>query len=236
MSSLAFLQADVAPGGPPARSSMARDTAAAGARFEVRDGWSIAVDYGHPAVEVTACETTVGIADMSHLGVLELQGALETVNDGIQLACGSAVRRGDAWWCAATPKRALVISDAHATVGLRDRLNATFAGHVLDVTSSFGGLAITGPLARETFARFCALDLRPTVTPVTGFRPGSVGRTPGYVLREGPDRYLILFGAAVGSSIWEIVIDAVQRLGGRPVGLDALTTAAPLTEEVSTHA
>jgi sarcosine oxidase gamma subunit len=49
---------------------------------------------------------------------------------------------------------------------LLPRLGRDFSGRVLDVTSVYGALAIVGPQARETFARFCALDLRPTVTPV----------------------------------------------------------------------
>jgi heterotetrameric sarcosine oxidase gamma subunit len=236
MSSLAFLHADVVSGGPVALSPLTRDTAAGGARFDVRDGWQVAASYGQPSAEVEACRSTVGFADMSHLGVLELQGRLDTFPDGLELRRGAAARRHDAWWCAATPTRALVICDAHATVTLREQLEASFAGHVLDLTTTYGGLAVAGPLARETFARFCALDLRPTAMSVCAFRPGSVARTPGYVLREAQERYLMLFGAAVASSIWEVVQDAAERLRGRAVGLDALDAAAPLAEEVPTHA
>ncbi|HEX4806093.1 MAG TPA: hypothetical protein VFU94_09345 [Conexibacter sp.] len=237
MSSLAFLSAD-APGAPAAVSPMAREAAAAGARFETRDGWEVAISYAGLKVEQQAIRETVGFADVSHLGVLELQGDLSSV-EGVALQCGTAVRHDDAWWCAATPERAFVICAPSATASLRDALAASFKGHVLDMTSGFAAVAIAGPLARETFARFCALDLRPTVTPVAGFRPGSVARTPGYVLREGPDRYLALVGAAVGSYVWEVVADAATHLGGRPVGVDALAEAAPVAataEEVGTHA
>lgn len=237
MSSLAFLQAD-APDAPAAVSPMAREAAAAGARFESRDGWEVAVSYAGAKVEGQAIRETVGWADVSHLGKLELQGDLSSVA-GVELKFGTAVRHDDAWWCAVTPTRALVVCAPGALASLRESLTGSFKGHVLDVTSAYAALAIAGPLARETFARFCALDLRPTVTPVTGFRPGSVSRTPGYVLREGPERYLALVGAAVGSSVWEVVADAATHLGGRAVGVDALAEVAPVAataEEVGTHA
>lgn len=91
----------------------------------------------------------------------------------------------------------------------------------LDLTSAYAGLWLLGPLAREVFARVSALDLRPAVAPVAALRPGSVARTPAIVLREREDGYLVLFGAAYAEYMWTAVVDAVQRLGGAPVGVDA---------------
>ena len=86
-------------------------------------------------------------------------------------------------------------------MALRDSLTATAAdanglGSVIDITAAQGAMTILGPLAREVFARFTAIDLRPRVTPVHGWRPGSVARTGGAILCEAPDRYLMLFGAS----------------------------------------
>ena len=112
-----------------------------------------------------------------------------------------------------TRERVLVIGLA----GMREHVE-----DAVEVTSALAALTIAGPLAREVFARFCALDLRPQAMPVRGFRPGSVARTPGYVLREDADRFLMLFGWALGKYMWTVVADAAEALGGGPVGVDAL--------------
>jgi len=177
-----------------ARSPMERSALAAGARLELRDGWNVAVAFEGEE------DRPVGFADLSHLTKLEVHGRFEL---------GQATRANGAWWCPYTAERALVVGEPARIDG------------AIDVTCVYAALAIVGPLARELFARFTALDLRPHVTPVGAFRPGSVARTPGAVLREAEQRYLMLFGAALGEYMWTVVADAAERLGGGPVGVDA---------------
>lgn len=218
--------------GPAARSPLANAVAAAGARTELRDGWEVPMSFGDPAAERAACAESVGFADVSHLTKLELQGAPDAIGAALGAEApaeesssgsvlGLARREDDVWRCPLTPSRALLLAEpAHG-----EALPRGLAGGDLrtcDLTGAWGALAITGPLTRDLFARFCALDLREAVLPVRGFRPGSVARTPGYVLREDVDRFLMLFGAAFGAYVWEVVADAAEGLGGRPVGLDAL--------------
>jgi heterotetrameric sarcosine oxidase gamma subunit len=233
---------------PVARSPMEEKARTAGARFEVRDGWNVAVAYGAEAAhEAAAASATAGWADVSHLAKLEVQApadALAAIAADCQatLTLGEAVRAADAWWCRLTPTRALVICEPGAAAGLRERLAQAAAGaegaHVLDVSTVFAALTLVGPLAREVLARFCALDLRPSRTPVRALRPGSIGRQPGILICEGEDRYLFLFGWATGEYMWSIVADAGVHLGGAPIGLDALArlaraeSAAPQQESV----
>ena len=191
-----------------AHSPMERLARAGGARFEVRDDWNVAVEFPSGGAD----GDTVSWADVSHLAKVELQGTSEVISE---LPFGTAVRRDDAWWCRLTQTRALVI-------GRRPELDAADDLNVVDVTCNFAALTLLGPLARETFARFCALDLRPKVTPVNALRPGSIGRQPGLVIREDEERYLFLFGWATGEYMWSVVADAGTHLGGGPVGLDAL--------------
>ncbi|MGH2847374.1 MAG: hypothetical protein ACRDL0_15360 [Thermoleophilaceae bacterium] len=195
-----------------ARSPMERQAVAAGARLERRDGWNVAVGFDTP--EADLCRSTVGFADLSHVGKVELHGAQPG-----ELELGRATRAEGAWWLPYTPQRSLALCEPGELPGLIER----FGDRAVDVTTAFGALALKGPLARELLARFCALDLRDAATPVHAFRPGSVARTPGAVLRQAEDRWLMLFGAALGQYMWTVVADAAESLGGGPVGVDALT-------------
>jgi glycine cleavage system aminomethyltransferase T len=202
-------------GGNPARSPLLDPALRSGARTETRDGWEVIGSFGDPTAERAACAEKVGFADLSHLTKLELQHRGSSTFDG-----GQAHRLDGGWRCPVRPSLDLILAEPSAPAATRQALEAE--GRVCDLTGSLGAMAISGPLAPEVFARFSALDLRERSMPVHGFRPGSVARTPGYVLREAAERYLVLFGAAYGQYFWEVVADAVERLGGRPVGVDAL--------------
>jgi glycine cleavage system aminomethyltransferase T len=208
-------------------------TLAAGATIEHRDGWNVATSFADPDTERALCGSSVGFADLSHLGKIEIQAGADDLTSivsraiGEELELGRATRAEGAWWCPYSASRAVVLCAPAATAALRDHLTALAAdakglASVIDTTTSQGAMTILGPLARETFARFTAIDLRPQVTPVHAFRPGSVARTGGAILCEAPDRYLMLFGAALGQYVWTLVADAAGHLGGGPVGVDAL--------------
>lgn len=197
-------------GSPIARSPMERLAQRSGGRLEVREGWNVAVGYDGAPSE------TVSWADVSHLRKWELRGGAAVGEFGI------ATRHGEAWLCPLTPVRALLIGASEPPNG------------ALDVTCNYAALTILGPQARETIARFCALDLRPHVSPPGSFRPGSIARQPGMIVVEAPDRYLLLFGWATGEYMWTVVEDAARSLGGAPVGVEAL---APIrTAEAAAHA
>jgi heterotetrameric sarcosine oxidase gamma subunit len=244
-----FLSPDAATHGggftPVARSSMVRLARAAGARFEHRDGWEVAVGYSTLEQESAACSMSAGWADVSHLGKLEIQATGDDMTsivarcaDGAQLELGTATRAMDAWWCPMTPERTLVLCEPGVLPGLRERLEEALAGAspsagVIEITTNYGAMTVAGPLAREVFARFCALDLRPSATPVHGLRPGSIARGPGVVIREGEDRFLMLFGWALSQYMWTVVSDAAQHLGGSPVGVEALEAVGIASQEAS---
>jgi heterotetrameric sarcosine oxidase gamma subunit len=240
--SLEFLAPGGAVGGerfaPVARTPMERAARAAGARFETRDGWTVAAGFGSLEQEREACRRSAAWADVSHLGKLELHAAPDDLAaivadaaGGAALELGTATRAADAWWLPLTSERALVVCEPGATAGLRERLEgaaaaATRTVTIVDATCKYAALTLVGPLAREVFARFSAIDVRARVLPVTGFRPGSIARSPGLLVREGEERFLLMIGWALGQYLWETVSDAGAHLGGGPVGLDALAEVA----------
>ncbi len=243
--SLAFLTADVSDSRDVrARSPMERPAVAAGARLSRVAGWNVPNAFSEPAVEWGRLTHTVGFADRSSLTKLELQAEPDTlariVSRASEQCAGaplalepgraerSAIDRGTAvWWCPVTPSRVLVLGDPTAESLVRSAVASAVddaAGTVtaLDVTCGQAALSLIGPGARELLARFCAIDVRPTLAPPGAFRPGSVARTPGYVLVEAHDRLLVLVGWALGEYLWQVVADAAAQLSGGPVGAEAL--------------
>ena len=227
--SLAFLTPDAVGERVLGRSPMERLARAGGARMEQREGWNVAVAYASGATG------RVAFADRSHLLKLELQAepsalagivaAASGVDRGLEP--GRAARSEGAWWCPVAPTRVLVLAEPEdaariraALAGACDDVPSTVT--VADLTCGLAALTLAGPGARELLARFCAIDARPAVMPVGAFRPGSVARTPGYVLRENDERLLVLVGWALGHYLWTVVADAAENLGGGPVGVDAL--------------
>jgi heterotetrameric sarcosine oxidase gamma subunit len=192
-----------------ARTPMRQLAAKAGARFETRDGWEIPAAYER-AGSTPDDERTVAFADRSYLTKIELHGPHD-----VRLELGTASLLDGNWWCPVTPSRVLVVGGSSARAAADEA--AGEGSTVVDLTCGLAAVALIGPLANELLARFCAIDVRPHMTPVAGFRPGSVARTPGYLLRTADDELLVLVGWALGAYLWEVVADAAAHLGGGPV-------------------
>ena len=138
----AFEFLDAARGAAVARSPMEGQALAAGARMEVRDGWNVAVALPRRARPTRP----VGWADVSHLRKLEVAGRRT------ELTFGTATRTDGAWWCPVTRERALVIG------GAREPSTAPSTSPPRSPR-----WPSSGRWRARSFARFCALDLRPQV-------------------------------------------------------------------------
>jgi hypothetical protein len=205
-----------------------------GANLVERAGWHVVADYGHAGTELAACRESVGVADLSFIGKLEVQAEpavaasiVSEVTGGGALEPGHAILHEEVWWCPITMGRVLALTPPERTAGVRDRLEgaasaAQFAS-VVEMTAAYGSNAVIGPLARETFARTMALDLRPAHFPTGSFAPVSVARTAGMMLCQDTNSYLHLFGAGFAQY-------AAKHLGGRLVGMTAVEAHSPAKE------
>ncbi len=217
----------------------------AGARFGERAGWRVVTGYGESEREAAACRSSVGVADISFLGKIELRGEAGVVSSIVvgarrrrRARAGRASLHEGVWWCPVSAEHVLALTPPEATARVRGELEAAASAarfaSVHELTAALGSNAVVGPLARETFARATALDLRPQRFPERAFAPVSVARTPAMVLREGGDDFLHLFGAGFADYVWTVFVDAARSLGGRAVGVAALP--APLSEKVTADA
>jgi glycine cleavage system aminomethyltransferase T len=225
-------------GEPPApRSPIEWVHRRAGARIATRSGWRAVAAYGANGAEAAACRRSVGVADVSFLGKLELQGdpgdvaaIVGELAGGVRLGPGQAALSEGTWWCPISADRVLAVTQPESSAAGRGARGAAAGSRprfvsVLELTTALCSNAVVGPLAREAFARATALDLRPERFAEAAFAPVSVARIPGMILRERGNRFLHLFGAGYAAYVWTVFADAAGELGGRAVGTEALEDA-----------
>lgn len=217
---------------PPAASPLEPWLRAAGARFEARHGWRVAVAFDSPAEEAEACRSGVGITDRSAMGKLEVQGrpgaldaVLRSLLPGGGPTPGQGARLGDSLLWRSSGDRALALCEPAATARLRSLLGDA-CGHspgcgLVELTAGLAAFELRGPLARDLLERLSAIDLRPDSLPPGGVRAGMVAGVPATIVGLEPSAYLVLVGAPEAPDAWEIVLDAGAPLGLRPIGEEA---------------
>jgi glycine cleavage system aminomethyltransferase T len=186
---------------PVLASPMARRARDAGAVFERRNGWQVAASFPDEGERLRS----VGIADLSHLGKLEVRG----------LARPNAREIVD--WFQVRPDRALALCEYRDCFLLRSSL-ARRARLVLDQTGALAVLAVAGPNAGSVLRRLTHLHELPAA--------GMVAHIPAHVLpRDGG--YWIVFPQEYGHYMWDVALDAALPFGGGPVGADAVRGGRP---------
>lgn len=196
--------------------------AATGARFEERDGWRVATDYGDPEAEAAARREGVTVADRTALGKLELQGAPDAVSAALEAGARSAIEATLVW--RSSPDRAVVVCEPADRAALLDQLEADGVT-LVDQTAGLAAIELAGPKARELLERLTALDVRPAVIPTGAVSAGIVARVPAALARTGDDEYLLLVAAPQAPDAWEMVTDVGVPLGLTPAGEEARASA-----------
>jgi aminomethyltransferase len=217
-----------------------------GARLIDFGGWLMPVNY--PAGILEEHHTTrrsVGVFDVCHMGEIHFQGprAAEAVQRLVTNDVGSM-----------TDGRAMYTVACHPSGGIVDDLivyrvsadhfllvvnasniakdHAWFLGHVGDrcqirnASEETGLIAFQGPRAAEALGTL-------TAAPIAGlgsyrFLPDvQVAGRPAWIARTGytgEDGFEIFSSAADAPAVWTALLDAADRVGGKPVGLGARDT------------
>lgn len=211
----AFMSPSAAAAGVALRTPMERRHVAAGATIEERDGWRIGV---YPEDE----EHDPWIADVSHLGKLDLRGSeaeLDELTGG--LGTGLARQDGDVWTLRLTPTHGYVLCPFPQVGGLR----SSIAEAAVDVTCGLAGVVVGGSRWRHVMHRSSGLDVRESRFPPNRCMAGSVMRVPTLVVHDG-EGISMFVGWEYGEYFWDAVLDA-----GATLGIAARTPAGARSRE-----
>ena len=194
-----------------------------------RDGHTVVAHYGSVPGEIAVCMTSVGLADRSDYGVVELRGDREQLDRALvarfgdpPLAIGSGRRACDGIWYLRLDARRTLLVGPHATLAAGTAIASARNGDHLtrrDIGASLAIIGIVGP-------RACRLL---TAAGLPGELPsGAIGADPGdhsivAILRESRRRYLALVRATAADALWARLLTAGEPLGAAFVGQDALT-------------
>jgi glycine cleavage system aminomethyltransferase T len=204
----------------------------AGAVFCEHSGRSVTLNYGSAAGELAACVTRAGLADRSELVKLSLEGPqrmleqiVSTLTDAA-LAPGGAIFTGDAWWCAASPERVLVLSEPASGDRLHSRIRRLLTWYpslrIRDLSVQSSAIALVGRRAGEILTALGvygeAGDPR-SVSPVTSRRIADVEVT---WLLQSDHRALALMGHRDAPAVWHALHSTGARFGICAVGHEAI--------------
>lgn len=181
---------------PVARSAAERLFRAAAATFTERDGWLVPVTLPDEAEH----GARVGVADLSHLGKLDIRPAptADIPGEGVTTYRLS-------------PRRALVLYPHAMRATVAEEVAGS--GLVVDVTGAYTVLALTGPDARMLLSRLTHLHHFPS--------GGEVAHITAHVL-PAESGYRIVVAQELGHYVAEVALDCATALGGGLVGVDAL--------------
>jgi glycine cleavage system aminomethyltransferase T len=192
----------------------------------------MAAHFGSPPGELAACETTVGLADLSDLGKFELRGPRDDLDVLIGQLTGGEIRPGDAleasgaWWGSVSREHALCVCEAAEAPRVREAIDAAVrwvpGATVTDATRSLAAIGLFGPATRDlleelrssepSFAEDAAPELQVT----------RLAAVPVEVLRTAPDRAVLLTHRSRAVELWDDVERAGDAFGITRVGAEAV--------------
>ncbi len=201
---------------------------AAGAVLHTRDAHTVVAHYGSVQGEIAVCMKSVGLADRSDFGVLELRGDQGLLDRALvarfgdpPLAAGSGRRLRSVWYIRVDARRTLLVGP-HAALASgpaigkgRDRTDLPHR----DIGASLAIVSVIGPRASRLLTR-AGLPGELAIGAAAG-DPADPSLVT--LLRESQRRFLALVRAADADAFWARLLAVGEPLGAAHVGCDALT-------------
>ena len=199
---------------PPLRSPLASMHAAFGSDVTIEGGAEIVRSYGDPERERAALSDTIGLADVTVMSKIDVRG---DVDPALSSALDDGVARIAKDWAvvfAAPGPVADRVAAMQAAVGT--------AAMVTDVTHLYAGFALAGPSLSDALARLTSWD--PSGLDVGGATGAPIADVRAIVRRREASVPVMEIWVAMEFAryAWRSILEVVERLGGEPVGWDAL--------------
>lgn len=211
-----------------------------GAHLQELAGWRCAESYGGLEAELAAIRVGCGLADVSAMGKLQVEGSqahaiLAAALGAAPEAVGGYARVEAGDLCCLRPDMYFLLTPPGAETAARERLEAAVAGQhdlvtVTDLTHGLSGIELVGPRAVDVLRRVCGLDFDEAAFPNLTAQQSSLAKTRQLILRR--DRgslpaYVTLGARSLATYVWGVLLDAGHTVGVAPVGLAALRSLEP---------
>lgn len=227
---------------PVKRTAMYYAQISLGAVMEETDGWQQAVRFGPADNELELLRTSAGVHDISPQGQVRVIGAdapniiRKLTPGGSELAVGF-IKRAEMGTQSSSQsiKIARLTHDEFAVitatgqaasmVELLEGVPADCA-HLLDLSSSLAGVAITGPCSIEILSAITELDVSSKAMPNLACAQSRFADIYGLLLRydiAGLPSYQIYVTREFGEYFWKAVIEAAHVIGAGPVGVEGVS-------------
>ena len=205
-----------------------------GAEMALADGWLRPVRYAASDEELAAVRAGVGVCDLSPMGKLTLLGdgldapLSDVFPDSTPPAVGRASRVDEETIVARLARdEAFVTTAAGPALRLSERLNSGASGcaHVVDVTSALAAVRIAGPRAPDLLAALTELDVAGDAFGDASCAQSRFAEIHGTLVRldaAGLPAYTLFFGREYGDYMWESIMEAGERYGLVPFGIETL--------------
>lgn len=187
-------------------------------------GWQVPSSFTIPAEEAARTRESVGLADVSWMCKVNLQGrALASTPDlGPEASVWLLSRQQYLATCEpsagdAVKKRAQQLQNGGADAASPAPI------YVTDVTSVYTQLLLVGPRSRDVLGKLTSLNLAESVRANRTCAQATVAHVHAIVLRKdvaGIPAFHLLVGRDYGESVWESVLHAGHEFHITPLGLE----------------